>query len=185
MTDQNIWLFSNTAVTTCSLDAISHLPVWHCTAPERDLFFFFSFLHFFCLRSRKSCEMNLYILNVNVDIKYDRSVGSFYNLFHMNFNTSKRTNWRIIRHRTPETIPHSQDALFYTSWHAIWITMNLNPFTLVCITSDHATFQGYFPLPWRNKTNHCNFLFFFAWLRSVSTFFPHVCLGSLERKLIL
>lgn len=128
--------------------------------PLSGTFFFLVFFTFFvCLRSRKSCKMNLHRLNINVDIKYDRSVGSFYNLFHMNFNTSKRTNWRIIRHRTPETIPHSQDTLFYTSWHAVWIVMNLTPFTFVCITSGHVTLQGYFPLTWRNRTNHCNLLF--------------------------
>jgi hypothetical protein len=87
--------------------------------------FIFQFTSLFCLRSAKSCGINLHRLNTNVDKKCDRSVGSFYNLFHMNLTLSKLTNSRIIRHRTPETVPHSHGSLFYTSWHAVWVAVNL------------------------------------------------------------
>jgi hypothetical protein len=171
MADQNIWLFSSTALKTCNhtcFNAISRLPIWHCTAPGRD--FFLSFLHFFVyVRSNPANIYILHRLNINVDIKYDCTVGGYYKLFHLNLTLAKRKNSQIIRHRTPEIVPQSQGSLFYASWYAMWIAANLNLFTLVCITSGYATSKGYFVLPWRNKTNQCNLLFF-AW-RGVSVTF--------------
>lgn len=163
MADQNIRLFSSTVLKTCNLtcfNAISHLPIWHCTARERD--FFFSFIHFFFFVYMRSNPANVYIshrFNINVDIKYDRTVGGFYDLFHLNLTLTKRTNSQIIRHRTPEIVPRSQGSLFYTSRYAMWIAVNLNQFTLACITSGYATSEEYFALPWQNKTNQCNLLF--------------------------